>query len=119
MLGTTLNEEVIYQINYQANPTIDSMVMTTKDAWRYFDVSGRTSERQALIKSRPVAGDLHLGDQVLSRLESWIYPHYLSVAEITEIKALKRRIEQLTRTAERKPSTWRKVEVGLCSVIGV
>jgi len=99
MLGTTLNEEVIYQINYQANPTIDSTVMTTKDAWRYFDVSGRTSERQALIKSRPVAGDLDLGEQFLSRLESWIYPHYLSVAEITEIKSLKRRIEQLTRTA--------------------
>jgi glutamate-ammonia-ligase adenylyltransferase len=60
----------------------------------YYDTRGRTWERQALIKVRPVAGDLHLGQQFLRAIEPFIYRKYLSFSEINEIKALKRRIEQ-------------------------
>src|SRR5207244_11887113 len=60
----------------------------------YYDTLGRTWERQALIKLRPVAGHLELGEQFLGSIESFVYRKYLSFAEINEIKALKRRIEQ-------------------------
>jgi glutamate-ammonia-ligase adenylyltransferase len=60
----------------------------------YYDTLGRTWERQALIKVRPVAGDLELGEQFLRAIEPFVYRKYLSFAEINEIKALKRRIEQ-------------------------
>jgi glutamate-ammonia-ligase adenylyltransferase len=60
----------------------------------YYDTLGRTWERQALIKVRPVAGDLKLGEQFLRTIEPFVYRKYLSFAEINEIKALKRRIEQ-------------------------
>jgi [glutamine synthetase] adenylyltransferase / [glutamine synthetase]-adenylyl-L-tyrosine phosphorylase len=60
----------------------------------YYDALGRTWERQALIKLRPVAGDLELGQQFLQTVESFVYRKYLSFAEINEIKAIKRRIEQ-------------------------
>jgi glutamate-ammonia-ligase adenylyltransferase len=60
----------------------------------YYDTLGRTWERQALIKLRPVAGDLELGNEFLRAIESFIYRKYLSFAEINEIKAIKRRIEQ-------------------------
>jgi len=60
----------------------------------YYDAMGRTWERQALIKVRPVAGDLALGKQFLQTIESFVYRKYLSFAEINEIKAMKRRIEQ-------------------------
>jgi glutamate-ammonia-ligase adenylyltransferase len=60
----------------------------------YYDAMGRTWERQALIKVRPVAGDLALGRQFLQAIESFVYRKYLSFAEINEIKAIKRRIEQ-------------------------
>jgi glutamate-ammonia-ligase adenylyltransferase len=59
----------------------------------YYDTLGRTWERQALIKVRPVAGDLKLGEQFLGAIEPFVYRKYLSFAEINEIKALKRRIE--------------------------
>ena len=42
-------------------------------AERYYDISGRTWERQAFIKARPVAGDLALGDDFLAALQPWIY----------------------------------------------
>ncbi len=60
----------------------------------YYDTFGRTWERQALIKIRLVAGDLQLGGAFLQAIEPFVYRKYLSFAEINEIKALKRRIEQ-------------------------
>lgn len=62
----------------------------------YYDTMGRTWERQALIKVRPVAGDARLGEEFLKAIEPFVYRKYLSVAEVNEIKALKRRIEQKT-----------------------
>ncbi len=63
-------------------------------ALRYYDVYGRTWERQAFVKARAIAGDLDLGNEFLQQLEPWIYRRYLSRADITGIKAIKRRIEQ-------------------------
>jgi glutamate-ammonia-ligase adenylyltransferase len=65
----------------------------------YYDTLGRTWERQALIKIRPVAGDAKLGEEFLRQIEPFVYRKYLTVAEINEIKALKRRIEHRTDRA--------------------
>ncbi len=70
------------------------MVMSLPAMLTYYDVRGRTWERQAYIKARPVAGDLDLGSEFLAQLSPWIYRRYLSRADIGGIKALKRRIEQ-------------------------
>ena len=63
----------------------------------YYVTRGRTWERQALIKCRPVAGDLALGETFQEAITPFVYRRYLAAAEIAEIKALKRRIEQRTR----------------------
>jgi glutamate-ammonia-ligase adenylyltransferase len=65
----------------------------------YYVTRGRTWERQALIKCRPVAGDLALGTTFLEAIKPFVYRRYLGAAEIAEIKALKRRIEQRTVSA--------------------
>ncbi len=65
----------------------------------YYVTRGRTWERQALIKCRPVAGDLALGETFLAAIKPFVYRRYLGAAEIAEIKALKRRIEQRTVSA--------------------
>src|SRR5262249_35193503 len=70
------------------------LVRSLDSALSYYDTLGRTGERQALIKVRPVAGDLELGSEFLRAIEPFVYRRYLSFAEINEIKAMKRRIEQ-------------------------
>ncbi len=65
----------------------------------YYETTGRTWERQALIKCRPVAGDLDLGRTFLDEIAPFVYRRYLSAAEIGEIKTMKRRIEQRTLSA--------------------
>lgn len=67
---------------------------TTESALGYYDRLGRTWERQALIKLRPVAGDSDLGAAFVRSVQPFVYRKYLSVSEIAEIRALKRRIER-------------------------
>ena len=73
--------------------------MSMESALNYYDIRGRTWERQAFIKARPVAGSLELGKEFLDRITPWIYQRYLTAADIAGIKALKRRIEQQTHHA--------------------
>lgn len=84
-----------YRVDLRLRPDGDQgpVVRDYASALRYYDVSGRTWERQAFVKARPVAGDLALGTSFLEQLEPWIYCRYLSGADIAGIKALKRRIE--------------------------
>src|SRR5262249_46904627 len=79
----------------QRGPLARSLASTLS----YYDSMGRTWERQALIKVRPVAGDVVLGEEFLGAIEPFVYRKYLSFSEINEIKALKRRIEQKTLQA--------------------
>jgi len=67
---------------------------TIDSALAYYDRLGRTWERQALIKLRPVAGDADLGAAFLRGVQPFVYRKYLSFSEINEIKVLKRRIER-------------------------
>jgi glutamate-ammonia-ligase adenylyltransferase len=79
----------------QRGPLARSLASTLS----YYDTLGRTWERQALIKVRPVAGDRELGERFLQAIEPFVYRKYLTFAEINEIKALKRQIEHKTGKA--------------------
>ncbi len=100
-----------YRVDLRLRPegSRGPMVASVASALAYYDLRGRTWERQAYIKARPVAGDLRLGEEFLRRLTPWIYPRYLSTADIAGIKALKRRIEQ---QAHRSGGDRRNVKTG-------
>jgi glutamate-ammonia-ligase adenylyltransferase len=87
-----------YRVDMRLRPDGERgpLVLTLQAAMNYYDLRGRTWERQAYIKARPVAGDLELGTEFLDQMQPWIYRRYLSRADISGIKALKRRIEQRT-----------------------
>jgi glutamate-ammonia-ligase adenylyltransferase len=61
---------------------------------QYFDGQGRTWERQAWVKARCIAGDQALGGRLIADLEPWVFRRWLTRADISGIKALKRRIER-------------------------
>lgn len=69
------------------------LCLSMKSTLAYYDQHGRTWERQALVKARPIAGSLRLGEEFLRAIEPFIYRRYLSHVEINDIKAIKRRIE--------------------------
>jgi [glutamine synthetase] adenylyltransferase / [glutamine synthetase]-adenylyl-L-tyrosine phosphorylase len=91
--------------NGDQGPTARSIASTLN----YYDQLGRTWERQALIKLRPIAGDMQLGNEFLKQIEPFVYRRYLSFGEINEIKAMKRRIE---KKVQRSGISDREVKAG-------
>jgi glutamate-ammonia-ligase adenylyltransferase len=56
-----------------------------------------TWERQALVKARPVAGDLELGGRFVDRVAPFVYPEDLPAGAIDEVRRTKVRIEEYVR----------------------
>ncbi len=86
---------VAYRVDLRLRPhgQRGPLVNAIDAALHYYDIMGRTWERQAFVKARPVAGDLDLAREFLAAMEPWVYRRYLNRADITGIKALKRKIE--------------------------
>ncbi|MGL4943423.1 MAG: bifunctional [glutamate--ammonia ligase]-adenylyl-L-tyrosine phosphorylase/[glutamate--ammonia-ligase] adenylyltransferase [Thermoguttaceae bacterium] len=79
------------------------------EAINYYASRGRTWERQAFLKARPIAGNIALGRQFLEQLQYWIYQPYLGQMDIAGIRSLKRKIE---RQAEESGESGHNVKVG-------
>jgi [glutamine synthetase] adenylyltransferase / [glutamine synthetase]-adenylyl-L-tyrosine phosphorylase len=85
-----------YRVDFRLRPEGQRgpMARSLASTLAYYDALGRTWERQALIKVRPVAGDSALGAEFVEAIQPFVYKRFLSFAEINEIKAMKRKIEQ-------------------------
>jgi glutamate-ammonia-ligase adenylyltransferase len=101
LLAAHTDQGLAYRVDLRLRPEGQRgpLARSLSSTLAYYDNMGRTWERQALIKVRPVAGDLALGERFLHAIEPFVYRKYLSFAEINEIKAHKRRIEQRTSQA--------------------
>jgi glutamate-ammonia-ligase adenylyltransferase len=66
---------------------VDAMV-------NYYQDHGREWERYALIKARPIAGDLAAGFALLNALRPFIYRRYLDFNALGNLRDLKQRIDQ-------------------------
>ncbi|MEE9542786.1 MAG: bifunctional [glutamate--ammonia ligase]-adenylyl-L-tyrosine phosphorylase/[glutamate--ammonia-ligase] adenylyltransferase [Thermodesulfobacteriota bacterium] len=66
----------------------------------YYESWGRTWERSAMIKARPVAGDMELGAEFLQMIEPFVYRKYLDFRGIEELKGMKEKLDiELMRRA--------------------
>lgn len=96
LLSSHTDAGIAYRVDLRLRPEGQRgpLARSLRSTLHYYDTMGRTWERQALIKLRPIAGDAALGRETLNALERFVYRQYLSFAEINEVKALKRRMEQ-------------------------
>ena len=60
----------------------------------YYESLGQTWERAAMIKARPVAGDIALGHGFLETIRPFVWRRHLDFAAIDDIQAMKRRIDR-------------------------
>jgi glutamate-ammonia-ligase adenylyltransferase len=78
----------------------DGPLARSLDGYRsYYERYGMVWERQALIRARPVAGDLDVGRRFLELVEPFVWGAPLTDADVREIRRMKARIER-----ERMPS---------------
>lgn len=60
----------------------------------YYETQGREWERYALIKMRPVAGDLQAGARLVERLNPFVYRRYIDYGAFQSLREMKSLIER-------------------------
>ncbi|MDB5511511.1 MAG: glutamine-synthetase adenylyltransferase [Enterovirga sp.] len=84
----------VHRVDYRLRPDPASMpaAVSVPAAYGYYETVGQNWERAAMIKARPIAGDLALGSRFLADLEPFIWRKYFDFATIADIHAMKRQI---------------------------
>jgi glutamate-ammonia-ligase adenylyltransferase len=79
-------------LRLRPDPGATPLALSTEAALNYYESFGQNWERAALIKARPVAGDIAAGQAVLESLAPYVWRKYLDFAAIADIHAMKRQI---------------------------
>jgi glutamate-ammonia-ligase adenylyltransferase len=93
----------VFRVDLRLRPEGNSGDLATslRSAEVYYESWGQSWERSALLKARPVAGSIALGDRLLKDLQPFVYRRYLDYAMIEDIKQMKQKID-LSLTRERE-----------------
>ncbi|MBI4572410.1 MAG: bifunctional [glutamate--ammonia ligase]-adenylyl-L-tyrosine phosphorylase/[glutamate--ammonia-ligase] adenylyltransferase [candidate division NC10 bacterium] len=93
-VGEASSEGHLYRVDLRLRPEgrTGSIAAALRTCEIYYESWGQTWERQALIKARPVAGDLALGEAFLRLIVPFVYRQHLDYGALDEIRAMKERI---------------------------
>ena len=81
-------------LRLRPDPGATQIALSTEAAYAYYENFGQNWERAAMIKARPVAGDIEAGENFLKGLTPYIWRKYLDFAAIDDIHAMKRQIHK-------------------------
>ncbi len=96
-------EGFVFRVDTRLRPDGNSgdLAISLNAAETYYESWGQSWERAAMIKARPVAGSIALGEELLARLEPFVYRRYLDFGMIEDIMLMKQKIDAgLNRTRE-------------------
>ena len=96
ILSNPSPEGIVFRVDMRLRPNGDSgpLALSFDAIDHYFLTHGRDWERYALIKARPIAGDLSAGKDLLETLRPFIYRKYLDFSAFDSIRKMKTLIEQ-------------------------
>ena len=79
-------------LRLRPDPGATQVAISIDSGLHYYESFGQNWERAAMIKARPVAGDIEAGNAFLKELAPFIWRKYLDFAAIADIHAMKRQI---------------------------
>jgi glutamate-ammonia-ligase adenylyltransferase len=80
-------------LRLRPDPAATPPAIALPAALAYYESAGENWERAAMIKARPVAGDLALGDRFLAEIRPFVWRRHLDFAAVADIRAMKRRMD--------------------------
>jgi len=86
-------------LRLRPDPAATPPAVSLHAALIYYETMGQNWERAAMIKARPVAGDLPLGHRFLEAIRPFVWRRGLDFAAVADIHAMKRRIDVAKRSA--------------------
>jgi glutamate-ammonia-ligase adenylyltransferase len=89
-------EAHLFRVDMRLRPEGDKgeLALSLRETVDYYYSVGRPWERQAMIKARPIAGDMALGERFLEELRPWVYPKDQDWETLEEARSMRRRIEE-------------------------
>ena len=95
VLAEQTEEGAIFRVDMRLRPhgRMGPLAVDIESAIRYYESEGQAWERQALIKARPVAGDLALGARFVERTRPFVFPKYFDDETLEDIQNGKRQME--------------------------
>src|SRR3546814_8605204 len=89
----------VFRVDLMLRPfgSAGALSASTAALEEYYQTHGREWERYALIKARPVAGDLDAGRALLRALQPFVYRRYLDYDAIGNLRDLKMLIAEIGR----------------------
>ncbi|MEI5664487.1 bifunctional [glutamine synthetase] adenylyltransferase/[glutamine synthetase]-adenylyl-L-tyrosine phosphorylase [Bosea sp. CCNWLW174] len=87
----------VFRVDLRLRPDPGSthVAVALPTAYAYYETVGQNWERAAMIKARPVAGDIELGRRFIADLAPFIWRKYFDFAAIADIHAMKRQIQSV------------------------
>jgi glutamate-ammonia-ligase adenylyltransferase len=79
-------------LRLRPDPGATPVALSTLAAETYYESQGQNWERAAMIKARPVAGDIAAGHRFLESLQPFVWRRHLDFAAIEDIQSIKRQI---------------------------
>ena len=93
-IGTQTAEGFVFRVDTLLRPFGESgpLVMNFNRMVDYYETQGREWERYALIKARPVAGDIAAGQRLIEELKPFVFRRYLDYNTFESLRDMKNRI---------------------------
>lgn len=94
LLSERTSDGYVLRVDLRLRPDPGStpLAISTNAAETYYETLGQNWERAAMIKVRPVAGDLDAGHEFITRLKPYVWRKHLDFAAIQDIHSIKRQI---------------------------
>ncbi|MEI7858119.1 MAG: hypothetical protein WCH85_11560, partial [Methanomicrobiales archaeon] len=102
-LSQVTEDGFVFRVDVGLRPEGKSgdMAVSLRSAEVYYESWGQSWERTAMLKARPVAGSLALGELLLKTLQPFVYRKYLDYNLIEDMKQMKQKIDaSLARSRE-------------------
>jgi len=95
LMSERTNDGIVWPVDMRLRPGGDgALIALNLDATlNHYLEYGQTWERAMLIKARPVAGDLALGEAFIEGIAPFIYRRYLDYTTVAALAEMKRRID--------------------------
>ena len=113
VLSASTAEGALFRVDMRLRPEgeVGLLACSVEDACHYYQTRGRTWERLAFLKAKPIAGDLQIGRSFIRKLGKFVYGTREIAPQIfSEIHALR---SQMVSKMKRRGELERNVKLGI------
>ena len=99
-MGAQIAGDHVFRVDLDLRPggKDSDLVISMESAIDYYQTEARTWERLALLKARPVAGNIALGKIFIKEVEPIIYRKFIDYSILSEIRSMKEKILSESRS---------------------